>query len=310
MPYIIKNVDDGYKVCKKNYPSKCFSNKPLTKKRAEKQKKAIEINENLKGGIEINDIKKLVNKVKKIVSGLKIVGSIARKEKEINDIDIITKNNLQNVIKKLQNNFNVEIIKNGTKHISIKINNIKLDFWKALNNDELKYMVIMRTIDKQHNIAYKKLAKKLNMKLNDKGLFKNNIRVPFKNEEQLRKLLNVGLNGNGNKKISFKQFLKNNNIDPDEYLYIIKERAKKFGYDPNKINFSDDTKHKLMYDNTKFGANGMNDFIIYLFKVVDGKINKEFAFKRRKAYRARAYNTMKKTNNKFSPASLSYYLIW
>lgn len=49
MPYIIKEVDDGYKVCKKSNPSKCFSKKPLTMNRAKKQLKAIGISEKMKG---------------------------------------------------------------------------------------------------------------------------------------------------------------------------------------------------------------------------------------------------------------------
>lgn len=50
MPYIIKKVDDGFKVCKKDEPTKCFSKKPLTKKKATKQMKAIQISEHLTGG--------------------------------------------------------------------------------------------------------------------------------------------------------------------------------------------------------------------------------------------------------------------
>ena len=45
MPYVIKKVKDGFKVCKKNEPNKCFSNKGIPKKRAEKQMKAIQISE-------------------------------------------------------------------------------------------------------------------------------------------------------------------------------------------------------------------------------------------------------------------------
>lgn len=45
MPYEIKKVKDGFKVCKKTNPSKCFSKKPLTKSKATKQMKAIIINE-------------------------------------------------------------------------------------------------------------------------------------------------------------------------------------------------------------------------------------------------------------------------
>jgi hypothetical protein len=41
MPYTIKKVNNGFKVCKKYDLNKCFSNKPLTKKVAKKQLKAI-----------------------------------------------------------------------------------------------------------------------------------------------------------------------------------------------------------------------------------------------------------------------------
>jgi hypothetical protein len=50
MPYTVKPVDDGYKVCKRDEPDKCFSKKPLPKKRAEAQLKAIAMSERLRGG--------------------------------------------------------------------------------------------------------------------------------------------------------------------------------------------------------------------------------------------------------------------
>jgi hypothetical protein len=45
MPYIIKRVGNGYKVCKEDDPQKCFSKKPLTKEVAKKQRIAIVISE-------------------------------------------------------------------------------------------------------------------------------------------------------------------------------------------------------------------------------------------------------------------------
>lgn len=41
MPYTIKPVNKGFKVCKKTNPKICFSNKPITKTKAIKQMKAI-----------------------------------------------------------------------------------------------------------------------------------------------------------------------------------------------------------------------------------------------------------------------------
>jgi hypothetical protein len=45
MPYVVKAVKGGFKVCKKDEPSKCFSKKPLTKAKAIKQEKAIILSE-------------------------------------------------------------------------------------------------------------------------------------------------------------------------------------------------------------------------------------------------------------------------
>lgn len=43
MPYKLKKIGSGYKVCKKN-STKCFSKKPLPRKRALKQLAALHIN--------------------------------------------------------------------------------------------------------------------------------------------------------------------------------------------------------------------------------------------------------------------------
>ena len=48
MPYTVKKVEDGYKVCKTEEPQKCFSNKGLSKEKAEKQKIAIGMSGGLK----------------------------------------------------------------------------------------------------------------------------------------------------------------------------------------------------------------------------------------------------------------------
>lgn len=45
MPYSLKKVKDGYKVCKTNEPTVCFSKNGIPKSRAVKQMKAIGMNE-------------------------------------------------------------------------------------------------------------------------------------------------------------------------------------------------------------------------------------------------------------------------
>jgi DNA adenine methylase len=49
MPYILKKVKDGYKVCKKADKTECFSKEGIPKERAKKQMKAIEMSEHLEG---------------------------------------------------------------------------------------------------------------------------------------------------------------------------------------------------------------------------------------------------------------------
>jgi DNA adenine methylase len=52
MPYILKKVKDGYKVCKKADKTECFSKEGLPKERAIKQMHAIQMSEHLEGGLK------------------------------------------------------------------------------------------------------------------------------------------------------------------------------------------------------------------------------------------------------------------
>ena len=44
MPYVMKKVRGGYKVCKRDERGKCFSKKPLAQNKARKQLAAMVIN--------------------------------------------------------------------------------------------------------------------------------------------------------------------------------------------------------------------------------------------------------------------------
>lgn len=59
MPYKIKKSGKGYKVCKKK-GGKCFSKKPLSKKRAQAQRAAIAINTHESFSL-VNIIKEALN---------------------------------------------------------------------------------------------------------------------------------------------------------------------------------------------------------------------------------------------------------
>lgn len=66
MPYKLKKLKDGYKVCKADDMNNCFSNKPITKKKAIRQMKAIGISESKKTG---GNIKKISNQLKNAILG-------------------------------------------------------------------------------------------------------------------------------------------------------------------------------------------------------------------------------------------------
>jgi len=50
MPYVINKYKYGFRVCKASNPNECYSNKPLTKKVAIKQRTAINLSELRKQG--------------------------------------------------------------------------------------------------------------------------------------------------------------------------------------------------------------------------------------------------------------------
>jgi hypothetical protein len=179
MPYKIEKVDKGYKVCKID-DSKCFSKKPLTFEKAQKQLKAIEINE------YENDLKNKFPLVDKVINN---------------------KKTSTNVIK-------------------------------------------------------------------------------FKNQ------------------------LKEIDLSVDDYLKMAQFIAKNRGYDPKKLKISIDGIHKLNYDGINFGRVNYNDKIIYTWLEHNNKIPEGTAKRKYINYRKRAEKVMKQTNNKYSRASLSFYILW
>ena len=120
---------------------------------------------------------------------LYIVGSIARKEENPKDLDYVTLEDLKNIAKKIPDE---DINELGTRHLNFNYCGYSVDVWRAKNLDELRTMFVMRSIDKIHNIAYRKIAKRKDWKLSDTGLWDNEgNRIIFKDEQELRKILEV-----------------------------------------------------------------------------------------------------------------------
>jgi len=109
----------------------------------------------------------------------------------------------------------------------------------------------------------------------------------------------------------FVEYLKEKEIQPEDYLKVVKYTASKKGYDPSLLSFDDDGKHKMIYDSPNgirhFGSAKLNDHIIYLMKEgIDFPVGT--ASKKQKAYHKRF--TDGKVHEKYSPWELSLNLLW
>ena len=139
---------------------------------------------------EYNEIHDFIKYISSKIKGLYFVGSYARKEPVINDLDIATMRNIDHIINDFKILYpNLKIKKKGEKYSRIKISKLFIDIWKANDKEELKSLKVVRSLDLEHNIAYRKIAGKLGMNLNDYGLFKGDKRLSFKSENELRKHL-------------------------------------------------------------------------------------------------------------------------
>lgn len=108
----------------------------------------------------------------------------------------------------------------------------------------------------------------------------------------------------------FENQLNEYNLNTTIYLNVAKIIAKKRGYDPKKLSLANDNIHKLDYDGVKFGRVGYKDKLIYAWLESNGLVPQGTMRQKYTNYRKRAKEVMKNTKNKFSPASLSYYIIW
>jgi hypothetical protein len=117
MPYIIVPFKNGFRLCKKNDPSKCFSNKPLTKTKAKKQMMAIGINEH-KGGMKMRNLTLNGWNEKEITEEQK---NSLLKESE-RQLDLMQKENPSNTYNIDQLKKSISTLKGGAKEWSKKIN--------------------------------------------------------------------------------------------------------------------------------------------------------------------------------------------
>lgn len=117
----------------------------------------------------------IIEHIKTFIKGLKVVGSVARYEPDIKDIDFITLKNLKSIYEDLKSLYDVELRVGGEKYLSVYFSipgaRIQIDIWKAEDKNELKFMKWMRTMAKGKRIFYAKKAVEKGMRLTDTGLY-------------------------------------------------------------------------------------------------------------------------------------------
>lgn len=300
MPYEIRKIKNGFKVCKKK-ENKCFSNKPLTLEKAKKQLKAIGMSERInQGGAKPKNME-LYNRIKDEVYRKYPKHSLFRSA-------LIVK-----LYKKLNGEYEGETPKM----------NIKKWFkqqWISLNDYLRGKIVPCGSSNTQNKYDEYPLCRPIAIA---KSLTKDQIEKMIEEKNKLKEKhlkskdvlgtdaynIKSTLTGMG-KEQNFEKQLNKIGFNTEKYLKLAQFVAKKRGYDPEKLTISDDGIHKLDYDGTKFGRVNYNDKLIYTWLELNGKIERGTTKKKFTNYRKRAKKVMEATNNKYSPASLSYYIIW
>jgi DNA adenine methylase len=161
------------------------------------------------------------------------------------------------------------------------------------------------------------IAKKLGKKKIGQMLEKKQGPKQLKTEDVLgTKKYNIKptMSGSGSMAKFHKQ-LEKVGLNHDLYMKAVKKLAKESGYDPSKVEMSDDGVHKLVYHSTeglkRFGRVGYGDYIIWSFKEAKGQVPEGYASKKRNTFR-KSHGAMTEKYNlgKYSENELAINLLW
>jgi len=120
----------------------------------------------------------------------------------------------------------------------------------------------------------------------------------------------------GSGKTAFENKLATLMFSPEEYMKVIRMKAKQHGYEPDSISFSDDSTHKLQIKTpdgktVKFGRVGYGDHLIWSFLESKEEAPKGIAKKKQDVFHA-SHSKIKGNwrKNKYSPNNLALNLLW
>jgi len=147
--------------------------------------------------MKFRDANTIARHIEKNIRGLTRVGSLARREDEVNDLDFLTMKDLYCIANEFKELYDLEICAMGNNVLFMKLNTdygtIDIDIWRVIGYRHLERAKVLRTLDKGHNIYLRKKAKDMGLTLSEHGLYdkENNINIHFNNLKQLLDILKV-----------------------------------------------------------------------------------------------------------------------
>jgi len=294
MPYFIKKVKDGFKVCKTSDPSKCFSNEGIPHDNAVKQMKAIGISEARKGGKLTHRLRFLKkNKLEDKSYGLD----------ELSDISGYDVNILKDVYDR-----GIGAYKTNPQSVRMKgtfKKGVNAPMSMKLSKEQWAMARVYSFLDNgKHDRDLRKLGGELSDSESDSS---------SDSGSESSSDLDSDVEGSGTK--SFFDQLNDLGINKEDYLKEMKKKAKNSGYKPANLSWCLDDVHKLQYLSPegvkKFGRVGYKDFYIYQQLEKKGEVPEGYANTMKNRFRKSHGEITKKHNlNKYSPNELSINILW
>lgn len=296
MPYFIKKVKDGFKVCKTSDPSKCFSNEGIPHDNAVKQMKAIGISEARKGGVMTHRLRFLKkNKLEDKPYSLD----------ELSDISGYDVNILKDVYDR-----GIGAYKTNPQSVRMKgtfKKGVNAPMSMKLSKEQWAYARLYSFLD---NGKHDRDLRKLGGELSDSDSESDS---NSDSSSELSSDSESDVEGSGTK--SFFDQLNDLGINKEDYLKEMKKKAKNSGYKSANLSWCLDDVHKLQYLSPegvkKFGRVGYKDFYIYQQLEKKGEVPVGYANTMKNRFRKSHGEITKKHNlNKYSPNELSINILW
>ncbi len=132
--------------------------------------------------------------IKYLPNHLITVGSVERGLAQVNDIDLMTTKDLDDVISDIRHMYKVKIMVHGKSYIHLLLKYhgkyYPVDIWRY-DADNLLFAKFARIGSQQYIIRTREQAKRLGYTLDDTGLYKNGHKLQIQSKKRLLHLLHL-----------------------------------------------------------------------------------------------------------------------